>query len=112
MRYVAPRLPRIQVVVASILADKRLDEVLRELATLAPTFVATESTNARVLRAEELAAAARAHFPRVEIEPDPVEAVARAHELGSPVLVTGSLYLLADLSREEQSAQCRTLVSG
>ena len=30
---------------------------------------------------------------------DPRAALARAHELGGPVLVTGSLYLLADLSR-------------
>ena len=30
--------------------------------------------------------------------PDPVAALARAHELGEPVLVTGSLYLLADLA--------------
>ena len=42
---------------------------------------------------------ARAHFDHVEVVHDPVAAVARAHELGEPVLVTGSLYLLADLSR-------------
>ena len=33
----------------------------------------------------------------VEAVADPVAAVRRAHELGEPVLVTGSLYLLADL---------------
>ena len=37
------------------------------------------------------------HFAEVEVEPDPAAALARAREHG-PVLVTGSLYLLADLS--------------
>jgi hypothetical protein len=32
---------------------------------------------------------------------DPHTALARARELGGPILVTGSLYLLADLSRNE-----------
>ena len=40
----------------------------------------------------------RRHFAEVECVPDPVAALARAHELGEPVLVTGSLYLLADLA--------------
>jgi hypothetical protein len=33
----------------------------------------------------------------VEARDDPFAALGRAHELGEPVLVTGSLYLLADL---------------
>jgi hypothetical protein len=33
----------------------------------------------------------------VDASDDPAEAVALAHALGEPVLVTGSLYLLADL---------------
>ena len=42
----------------------------------------------------------RAHVPGlrvVEARDDPREALALAHSLGEPVLVTGSLYLLADL---------------
>jgi hypothetical protein len=35
---------------------------------------------------------------------DPREALARAHELGEPVLVTGSLYLLGDLAQAERKA--------
>jgi hypothetical protein len=31
-----------------------------------------------------------------------VKALSRAHELGDPVLVTGSLYLLGDLAQAEQ----------
>ena len=84
-------------VCASILADKGVDEMLRLLATLGTRFVATASTSPRSLRADELAEPARLHFPLVEIVADPAAAVRRAHELGEPVLVTGSLYLLADL---------------
>ena len=40
------------------------------------------------------------YFAQVEIEPDPVTALARAREHG-PVLVTGSLYLIGDLSRND-----------
>ena len=40
-------------------------------------------------------------FPHVEAVAEPTAALARAHELGEPVLVTGSLYLLADLAAAE-----------
>jgi dihydrofolate synthase/folylpolyglutamate synthase len=88
------------VICASLLADKNADGVLARLAEAGPTLVATMSTNARALPAEELAARARPYFERVEIVPDPRAALARARELAAPagrVLVTGSLYLLADL---------------
>jgi hypothetical protein len=38
---------------------------------------------------------------------DPLQALARAHELGEPVLVTGSLYLLGDLVQGERRASWR-----
>jgi hypothetical protein len=56
-----------------------------------------------VLQADVLAAWARRWFARVEVEAEPPSALARAHELGEPVLVTGSLYLLADLAAAEAS---------
>jgi dihydrofolate synthase / folylpolyglutamate synthase len=87
------------VVVASILADKDVDAMLADLAAIAPALIATRSTNARALPAAELAARARAHFVRVDTEPDPHRALARAREsTDGGILVTGSLYLLADLS--------------
>jgi dihydrofolate synthase/folylpolyglutamate synthase len=113
VRYITDRIPPVGAIVASVLGDKDADGVLHELGRLAPVLVATASTNPRAVPADVLADLGRAHFPHVEIESDPRSAVARAHTLGSPVLVTGSLYLLADLSsREEESAPCRTLVSG
>jgi dihydrofolate synthase/folylpolyglutamate synthase len=88
------------VVVASILGDKDLDGILGRLARAGRTLVATRSSNPRALPAEAVAAAANGRFDRVETEPDPHRALARAHGIGSPVLVTGSLYLLADLSSD------------
>jgi dihydrofolate synthase/folylpolyglutamate synthase len=105
--YLLARLPtRRYTIVASILADKRADEMVRALTPLGDTFVATASGNARALRAEELAEVARPHFVHVEAEPDPGAAVARARSLAGPdgaVLVTGSLYLLAALSDSGQN---------
>jgi dihydrofolate synthase / folylpolyglutamate synthase len=89
------------VVVASILGDKDADGILERLARAGRTLVATRSTNARALDAGEVAARARTWFEVVETQPDPHEALRRARTLGRPVLVTGSLYLLADLFQDE-----------
>jgi dihydrofolate synthase/folylpolyglutamate synthase len=87
------------VVVASILSDKDVDALLAGLAEMAPRLIATQSTNPRALPAADLAARAAPHFHRVETEPDPHRALARAREsTDGGILVTGSLYLLADLS--------------
>ena len=88
------------VLVVSLVAEKDVDGVLHELAPLGPTLVATTSTSGRALAAPDLAARAGAHFAHVESVPDPAAALARARELAGRdgmVLVTGSLYLLADL---------------
>jgi dihydrofolate synthase / folylpolyglutamate synthase len=89
------------VVVASILADKDADGILERLGRAGRTLVATQSSNPRARPALDVADRARGLFARVETVDDPRAAVARARSLGGPVLVTGSLYLLADLSREE-----------
>jgi dihydrofolate synthase/folylpolyglutamate synthase len=100
--YLLPRLPsRDYVVVASILADKRPELMLEALSVLGGTFVATQSGNARAIPAGDLASRAKPYFQHVEPVPDPSEARARAVELAGPqgaVVVTGSLYLLAELS--------------
>jgi dihydrofolate synthase / folylpolyglutamate synthase len=94
-------------VVASILADKDVDAMLRILRRVGARFVATRSSSPRALPADDLAQIASRHFDWVEVVDDPVAAVARAHELGEPVLVTGSLYLLGDLAQQEQRASWR-----
>ncbi|HEY7422196.1 MAG TPA: Mur ligase family protein [Gaiellaceae bacterium] len=107
--WLLPRLPRAAAgwtVVCSILRDKRPGMMLEALSVLGGTLVATESSNGRALPAAELAALASAHFERVETEAEPAAARARAFELAGPegaVLVTGSLYLLADLSAADRN---------
>jgi dihydrofolate synthase/folylpolyglutamate synthase len=101
-RWLVEHLPEADYAVcASILGDKDVDGMLRELARVGSRFVATTASNPRALIAHDLAAAAEAHFPHVETVVDPREALARAHELADAVLVTGSLYLLADLEQAE-----------
>ena len=107
-RYLVERLPPGDyTIVASVLADKDVDAMLRILRRAGPRLVATRSSSSRALPAPELAARARAHFEHVEAVDDPVSAVARARELGEPVLVTGSLYLIGDLAQEERRASWR-----
>ena len=92
--------PRRWTIVASILRDKDVDAMLERLAHAGDTLIATRSTNPRALDERELAARAERFFEHVEPIADPVRALERALALG-PVLVTGSLYLLADLHASE-----------
>jgi dihydrofolate synthase / folylpolyglutamate synthase len=96
------RLPaRRYVIVASILEDKDADGMLAALSALGDTFVATASGNPRALPADELAGRAQGHFAEVKIAPDPRKALRVGREAvgeDGALLVTGSLYLLADLA--------------
>ena len=78
--------------------------MLRELRRAGSRFVATRSSSERAASAADLAERARRHFAHVEAVDDPAAALARAHELGEPVLVTGSLYLLGDLAQAERAS--------
>jgi dihydrofolate synthase/folylpolyglutamate synthase len=105
VEWLLARLPRRHYVVcASILADKDADGMLERLAAAGDTLVATRSTNPRALPAADLARRAGPYFQHVETVADPEEALERAHDIAGPegaVLVTGSLYLLADLFRRQ-----------
>lgn len=100
--YLLPRVPeRDYVLVSSILEDKRPELMLGALSVLGSRLVATQSSNSRSLPAGELAARAKRYFDHVETVVDPAEARRRALALAGPdgaVLVSGSLYLLTDLS--------------
>ena len=92
------RLPaRDHVLCVSILGDKRVDEMLERLGRAGSTLIATKSSNPRSLPADELAARGRPHFEDVQTVASPRKALARARAAGRPIIVTGSLYLLADL---------------
>lgn len=95
--------PRVGVV--AMMREKAVDEMLTELGALVDELVCTQASEPRSLSAEELTARARAAGvptgARPRREPDPHRALALARELAGEegsVLVTGSLYLLADLA--------------
>jgi dihydrofolate synthase / folylpolyglutamate synthase len=100
--YLLGRVPtRPYVLVLSILADKDAEAMLAALSALGERVVLTSSSSRRALAAEDLAPAAARFFSQVEVVPDPVAALVRAREAAGEegaVLVTGSLYLLADLA--------------
>ena len=101
VEWLLERLPRRDYVLCvSILSDKDVDAMLGRLAEAGRRLMATRSSNPRALDEKELARRAEPYFDRVESESDPVLALRRARELG-PVLATGSLYLLADLTEAE-----------
>jgi dihydrofolate synthase/folylpolyglutamate synthase len=105
--WLAQHLPdREFVLVVSILADKDAARMLEELRPFADRVVATTSSNPRSRPSRELAEiAAGVPFPSVEAVDDPAAALERARDLAgesAAVLVTGSLYLLADLARREE----------
>jgi dihydrofolate synthase/folylpolyglutamate synthase len=99
--YLLARVPtRRYVLVVSILADKPAERMLAALSALGDTLIATTSANERALAADELATLGRPWFAEIETLVDPAEAVGRARTIAGAdgaVLVTGSLYLLADL---------------
>jgi dihydrofolate synthase/folylpolyglutamate synthase len=103
--YLLGRLPpRRFTIVASILGDKNVDAMLRALSTVGDTLVATRSANARALSAGDLAERAAPYFAAVEAVDDPRSALETARGIAGEdgaVLVTGSLYLLAELSASE-----------
>jgi dihydrofolate synthase / folylpolyglutamate synthase len=95
------------VLVVSILADKDAEKMLMRLYPI-KRVVTTQSSNPRAWSADELARIAadlgdNHRFSSIEAIPDPHEALARARTLAGrdgALLVTGSLYLLADLAAD------------
>ncbi len=89
------------VAVVSVLDDKDAAAMLRELLPRCDGAVFCASPNPRALSPATLASlAGQLGFPDAVIEPLPRAAVARARELAGPggaVVVTGSIYLVADL---------------
>lgn len=92
----------------AMLADKPVDATLSELVLMLPgdgVVVCCQSSNPRSMSADELARRvflATQGEVRVEVEADPIAALARAREIAGPdglLAVAGSNYLLADLTR-------------
>jgi dihydrofolate synthase / folylpolyglutamate synthase len=105
------RRPRVAVI--GVLEDK---DAAGMLATLLPQFervVFTRPANPRSLSPATLVTLAeKLGGPLAETVPEPRAALFRARELAGPdgaVLATGSIYLIADLVREDADARASTL---
>jgi dihydrofolate synthase/folylpolyglutamate synthase len=88
------------VAVISVLGDKDAAAMVGALATVADEIVATRSSHARAVEAEDLAALARSRGRPARAVVDPAGALEQARSAAGPgglVVVAGSLYLLADL---------------
>jgi len=84
--------------VASIMRDKDIGEILRTLVPVMSTIFATAAPTPRALAADQLAgAAARAGATDVVIEPDPMTAIERALESAAMVCVAGSIFLVGPI---------------
>jgi len=90
--------------VIGIMADKDYKEVFRLLAPYIEQVIATEPNNPRRLDAEEICKFFLKDFNN--IEKNPCDAVKKAIEISNkdysgkmPVIVTGSLYMMADIRK-------------
>ncbi|MBA3357869.1 MAG: bifunctional folylpolyglutamate synthase/dihydrofolate synthase [Thermoleophilaceae bacterium] len=101
------------VLVLSVLEDKDAAGMLEALLPLADSVVFTRCHNPRALSPATLSSlAAKVADVQGETVAQPRAAVERARELAGPggaVLATGSIYLIADLVREEGDARASAL---
>lgn len=93
------------IAVVSILRDKESQKMLEALAPRCDIMFVTQSSSPRALAAEELAETLSSieKGPEIFVDPDPRSAILSAYRLATSnqvVLVTGSLTLIADLTRE------------
>ena len=85
------------VLVAAISADKDARAILGELAGEVSAIVATRYRQDRALPPAELAAIARTLGVPTETADDVLAAIQRARQLGSPVLIAGSLFVVGEV---------------
>jgi dihydrofolate synthase/folylpolyglutamate synthase len=108
---VADRRPLVLVI--SVLEDKAAADMLRPLLPLADHLVFTRCANPRALSPATLESLAdQLDGPQSEIVPEPLPALERARHLAGPagaVLATGSIYLIADLVRDQDDTQASAL---
>jgi dihydrofolate synthase/folylpolyglutamate synthase len=99
--------------VVGVLADKRVDDLLRPLLAAARSVVCTKPGNERALAADALRERVRALAPALDAQVigDPLAALVAARQVagtGGAILVAGSNYLIADLVRGKSSSSPAT----
>jgi dihydrofolate synthase/folylpolyglutamate synthase len=77
--------------------DKDVRHMLEPLAPFCEAIVCTTAPSPRALSAFDLAALARPLGPTVEAIADPAAALARALEMGRPIVSAGSIFLIGPL---------------
>ena len=101
------------VLVLSVLEDKDAASMLEALLPVADHLVLTRCANPRALSPATLETLAeKIGAPSTEIAADPQRALERAREVaggGGAVVATGSIYLVADLVRQESGRRASTL---
>jgi dihydrofolate synthase/folylpolyglutamate synthase len=101
------------VLVASVLEDKDVAGMLHALLPVSGHAVFTRCSNPRALSPGTLESlSAKLAGPAAETVAGPRAAVSRAREIAGPggaVLATGSIYLIADLVREDVQARASAL---
>jgi len=101
------------VLTLSVLEDKDAASMLEALLPVADHLVLTRCANPRALSPATLGSLAeKIGAPSTEIAADPQRALERAREVaggGGAVVATGSIYLVADLVRQESGRRASTL---
>ena len=97
----------------SVLEDKAAADMLRPLLPLADHLVFTRCANPRALSPATLESLAQQlDGPDAEVVPDPRAALERARDVAGAagaVLATGSIYLIADLVRDQGDSRASAL---
>lgn len=89
-------------VVYAAVRGHHLEDTLAQILPLVARFTATQPTDPRGIPAEEVADAARAHFPDVEVLPSVPDAVNAALAAAAPedvVCVTGTFYVMHEVPK-------------
>ena len=91
--------PERPALVAGVMRDKDVDEILAALLPATSLLVATEAATPRALPASELAARARRIAPAhpVQVEPSPAAALQQALGQAQTVCVAGSIFLAGEV---------------
>jgi dihydrofolate synthase/folylpolyglutamate synthase len=86
-------------IVIGAMRDKNIAEMLRALAPCASAFICSSPDSPRAATPADIAALVAAHASHVPAmrAAQPLEAVAIARTIGSPVVVAGSLYLAGEV---------------
>ena len=86
-------------IVIGVMKDKHVPEILAALAPVASSFICTAASSPRATTPDALAAEASRVAPDVPVHvaAHPMEGVALAATLGTPIVVAGSLYLAGEI---------------